>query len=97
RYLPSFPTRRSSDLYKSGTAPTARLINMPGKLNGGDVSKLSALDEVGCSVIVYATATLGTDLNNFLRCLDDFQCLAVVLHRFGKDRKSTRLNSSHVK
>src|SRR5690606_40768813 len=92
RALLSFPTRRSSDL----TSVSSRL---PGCEAALLLLHQSRIARSGCPVlspIVDATASLGASILPFP---PDF--LGILLHlcdiSSGIDRKSTRLNSSHVK
>src|SRR5699024_11357207 len=92
-YLPSFPTRRSSDLagvvfaevdedttaYESGHIPGAVKIDWRTELQ--DPVRRDFVDRAGFEKLLSAKGISNDDL--------------VILYG-GKDRKSTRLNSSHV-
>src|SRR5690606_41830330 len=83
RLLPSFPTRRSSDLFWLRNKPAAYNVDA----SSGTVpvwQELANLDQAKSNygAIVYNKAP------GILRQLD---------YLVGEDRKSTRLNSSHVK
>src|SRR5690606_41317600 len=81
RLLPSFPTRRSSDL-----AVDVELLDPVARVGDEEVANLVAaeVEDVGAPVGLLAAAGVG-----------------VLVERgaveAGQDRKSTRLNSSHVK
>src|SRR5207302_5330376 len=86
--LHSFPTRRSSDLmrdwYKEGSNPQSRLPDLATYLGHKDIN----------STLVYLNSTpeLLQQASERFR-----QKSGKVLRVAGEDRKSTRLNSSHVK
>src|SRR5690606_42013887 len=88
-WLCSFPTRRSSDL-------RAMLdFGMP-------MGPLRLLDEVGLDVAVHVAKTLSAAFPDRMRIPEVAAKLAEKGHLgrksgSGLDRKSTRLNSSHVK
>src|SRR5690606_41913761 len=86
--LPSFPTRRSSDLYyrlagEIGGAAGAQLVP-----RGGMASVVDALRQAAESA--GATVLTGAPVSRIL--VEHGRATGVAL-----DRKSTRLNSSHVK
>src|SRR5690606_42015269 len=90
RLVPSFPTRRSSDLM-----PLAAIFVFAGR--GGLPSFVDALRQPGAQfalrfslIVAFVTAAINSVIGTYA---------AYVLskYRFQGDRKSTRLNSSHVK
>src|SRR5690606_40931711 len=94
---PPFPTRRSSDLYEGyepGFQKTANFAALFYFLLGlGAISKLlrSFYFRNGTIAAVIALMALGTNLLFYTANAPAFS------HVYSLDRKSTRLNSSHVK
>src|SRR5690606_39871189 len=82
-HLPSFPTRRSSDLMLSSSRSTEECVAMTKAYENGDFLKIQAL------ITDYVWSL---DMGDIDRMLTLFADDAVF-----EDRKSTRLNSSHVK
>src|SRR5207249_10108591 len=76
RDLHSFPTRRSSDLFRSGAAPGPLITLLTAKTLVSPIRMLT-----------YEAPLLGWPLT-LARCLPGIRVM--------RDRKSTRLNSSHV-
>src|SRR5205814_10438973 len=72
RHLPSFPTRRSSDLFIRG-------IDDRGLQHANGLRGNSLVDQDACAVNLFA-----------------FVSESHSLQRLPRDRKSTRLNSSHL-
>src|SRR5690606_41080019 len=86
RPLPSFPTRRSSDLHRAGSPSLAQRTH---DLSGRLIALVIAL-------LVFAIfAANVTDLINHAVVVP--RILGAVFVFLVLDRKSTRLNSSHVK
>src|SRR5690606_41413020 len=85
----SFPTRRSSDLFLLESLPAwhgnriSRLIKTP-KLHLTDTG-------LACALLGVEAQALWKDRALFGQLLETFVCQEL------RDRKSTRLNSSHVK
>src|SRR5690606_42040744 len=79
RDLPSFPTRRSSDL---GQGFARHFQRAPGRI---DIGARDAVLALGGVEGILGDESLGQ------------QRLVIVARARGEDRKSTRLNSSHVK
>src|SRR5690606_41343709 len=91
--LPSFPTRRSSDLEAlfdglGGVAPgnTVRYVIRVDNFGPSDVEQARVLDAFPPEFSSVSWRCFSSD---------GAQCVAGLQQ--GKDRKSTRLNSSHVK
>src|SRR5690606_42006832 len=84
RDLHSFPTRRSSDLSDSGQKGKVGLVYPGHTFSGVDVDR----DRLGHTLLCQLLHELGVGLGQ--RQLE-------VVHQLVEDRKSTRLNSSHVK
>src|SRR5690606_40954754 len=85
RDRPSFPTRRSSDLVGADTAGDHQHVA------AGGIECAFALDREGVDHgVLEAARDVGTGLAGAVAVLPGQQHL-------GLDRKSTRLNSSHVK
>src|SRR5699024_12819362 len=78
-YLPSFPTRRSSDLFISSYI-RKRFINQP------------QIIPVIISILIYSSLSILL----FERVIAVICSIAVGIFIVFRDRKSTRLNSSHV-
>src|SRR5690606_41327723 len=92
--LPSSPTRRSFDLVPS--LKTA--FSSSGVLNRSDATHFLKKTGLGINEIYGSTETGGIALRNVSENTDAWKPADVVSWRLsGKDRKSTRLNSSHVK
>src|SRR5690606_39406308 len=91
--LHSFPTRRSSDLLD-----TLGLIAFA--ISGSLAAMEKKMDFFGVFIIALVTAIGGGTLrdvligNTLVTWLQNLQTFYIIL---GRDRKSTRLNSSHVK
>src|SRR5690606_39296427 len=84
--LPSFPTRRSSDLYFA----TGKLdIDTAAAVVGGIAR---GCEEAGCALIGGETAEM-PDMYG----VGEYDLAGFTVGAVEKDRKSTRLNSSHVK
>src|SRR5690606_41875681 len=89
RDLHSFPTRRSSDLVLSGTGESQLT---------GDVPDIAVLNILGARMVLTVTADTGAI--HFFDFFDGIQIESslIIDDAIGvRDRKSTRLNSSHVK
>src|SRR5690606_40927274 len=95
-HLHSFPTRRSSDLTDYTSAAAQHFLQVPSDLKNENLFSLRVAKSVNVNIYpvvlkyrmvktktqrLYASVGLGLQIYNF---------------RF-RDRKSTRLNSSHVK
>src|SRR5207249_10550987 len=93
RHLHSFPTRRSSDLRKR--RPNQFSLDEPVE---GDTDLMPReLEDWGPSPEQgYAQAELQGILSEFIEQLDPEFRIVLVLRDLEEDRKSTRLNSSHV-
>src|SRR5690606_39964054 len=91
----SFPTRRSSDLCVEEGAQIV-LTNAPIALRMGAINQLA---EKCNAPVIPADVTNPEDIENlFDKSLEHFEGkVDFILHSIGIDRKSTRLNSSHVK
>src|SRR5690606_40828962 len=88
RDLHSFPTRRSSDLDPS--LKVNLLLKDGQEVKGGDI---------GLTVEGKAASILTTE-RLLLNCMQRMSGIATKTHQYNqliRDRKSTRLNSSHVK
>src|SRR5438132_9380811 len=77
RDLPSFPTRRSSDLFNNVLTAIAGYAELLREDLPGDDARRGDLEEI-------------------LRATDRAATLTRQLLAFSRDRKSTRLNSSHT-
>src|SRR5690606_39586894 len=92
--LPSFPTRRSSDLFLDGLYRALEHFHVQGEADGLDLPALAVAEQFAGAAdlqIVRRQDEAGAEI---LCAGDGLQALLRVL---GQDRKSTRLNSSHVK
>src|SRR5690606_39600030 len=90
----SFPTRRSSDLTELNTLRAIGRVNLDNGLSIRGLYQVSDVEDADASIPVNATVA-GVTTNiapAFARNIDDAQAWLI-----GADRKSTRLNSSHVK
>src|SRR5690606_40088046 len=97
RYLPSFPTRRSSDLVNTELIWWQHLDN----------TRLPSTEEADALIISVPVSALVADkltvwLRRIKKFLTDYPCTRLFTHFdltgvVRVDRKSTRLNSSHVK
>src|SRR5207249_10757568 len=93
RYLPSFPTRRSSDLLSgSDQRPSEGVLRhgVGSRLRRGPVSQLFAR----CTLPEEPPNPNQSHSTLPVQVLENEQCAATAA--YAPDRKSTRLNSSHV-
>src|SRR5690606_39921236 len=96
RYLPSFPTRRSSDLYPRGSGTgVVPDTEMQALALGKGIIRRQGNAAAGQRVALLA---FGAPLAQALQAAEALDATVADM-RFVKplDRKSTRLNSSHVK
>src|SRR5690606_40079236 len=96
RLLPSFPTRRSSDLlrFASVFAGLWSTLMLVGAASGGD-SALRPLEHFGTAVA--ATGAGAPTKPDYVAAKSVADVDARIAEAGARDRKSTRLNSSHVK
>src|SRR5690606_41564891 len=96
RALPSFPTRRSSDLEQFVAAFRMHVELLAGPGDGGQhLLRRVETENGGAGAIHRQHAALRRLLDDAL--VDVVEDLAVLGLGLAQDRKSTRLNSSHVK
>src|SRR5690606_42088682 len=86
RVSPSFPTRRSSDLTSAITGES-----IPVEVELGDAVSAGAINSAGALEVETTAAGTDNSLTTIVELVEQAQA------EKGEDRKSTRLNSSHVK
>src|SRR5207253_11203660 len=90
RHLHSFPTRRSSDLGLRGGNHEVNVLGIQNLVTGGDV--IVAIDGIPVHRADDVVRVVSSSLNP-----NDVAVFTIVRDGHSKkDRKSTRLNSSHV-
>src|SRR5690606_42126143 len=93
RYLHTFPTRRSSDLL---TRPPGRFF-MDQIFVGMELLGVSHVEWYGYLASFFVLLSFFMKNITTLRYVNSIGCLFFVTYGIFLDRKSTRLNSSHVK
>src|SRR5207244_13179198 len=92
-HLHSFPTRRSSDLPRA-TLPCHLTLGV-GVVEGRDANTLSPRFCVSLPTTSFSTPRAARRIAFAMARREEFPCAMTARPRRPRDRKSTRLNSSH--
>src|SRR5204862_7872902 len=93
-YLPSFPTRRSSDLLSS--QPTSSVTVPVATSNTGEGLVSSAIFPTPAAVVNLTFTGSSWNVDQVVTVTGVNDTVTDPSHAYQIDRKSTRLNSSHV-
>src|SRR5690606_41982721 len=93
--LPSFPTRRSSDLVRSRAPGWCEISHPVGLRDGDRIGDAPRDGSQSWATSTYRSCPMHLPINHHLRPV--YRTLAGLTGVWLLDRKSTRLNSSHVK